>query len=88
MINQLTDQIELWALKGENIVLFVDANENLNKKGHLQRLLTGDKCNLIDPVRALYHNTRPPPNTTGTDHIQLIVCLSLESFVTYTKAAG
>ena len=61
MINQLTDQIELWASKGENIVLFVDANENLNKNGHLQRLLIGDKCNLIDPIRALYPNTRPPP---------------------------
>lgn len=61
MITQLTDQIELWTSKGEHIVLFIDANENLNKNGPLQRVLTGEKCNLVDPIRAMYPATRPSP---------------------------
>ena len=35
MIEELTDQIQTWSKKRENIVLFVDCNENLHKKGQL-----------------------------------------------------
>ena len=61
MIIELTDQIEKWQRKSENIVLFIDCNENLNKRGEVQRLLTDEKCNLIDPIRRRHNNKTPPP---------------------------
>ena len=46
-----TDKI--MAKKGENIVLLIDANENLARMGQLQTKLCYE-CNLIDPIRAMY----------------------------------
>ena len=56
LITELTDQIQTWQRKGENIVIFIDCNENLNKRGALQRMLTDEKCNLIDPIRTTFLN--------------------------------
>ena len=78
MITELTNQIEQWITKGENIVLFVDCNENLHKNGQLQRLLTGTKCNLIDPVRAKFGKKMHLQRFTETIHTQLIVYLCLK----------
>ena len=61
MIIELTDLIQQWQRKGENIVLFIDCNENLIKNGEIQRLLTGDKCNLVDPIRHKHSHLTPPP---------------------------
>ena len=61
MIQELTDDIQRWQQNGENIVLFIDCNENLNKNGPVQRALTTDKCQLIDPVRHKFKNYVAPP---------------------------
>ena len=61
MINELTNQIQTWQRKGENILLFIDCNENLNKQGELQRLITDEKYHLIDPIRTKHKNKQPPP---------------------------
>ena len=60
IIVELTDLIRSWSRKGENVVLFFDCNENFNKNGELQRLLVGDKCGLIDPIRTKHPHTAPP----------------------------
>ena len=61
MITELTDNIQQWQSNGENIVLFIDSNENLNKKGPVQRALTTDKCKLVDPIRLRFKDTLAPP---------------------------
>ena len=61
MIKELTDLIKTWEDKGENIVLFIDCNENLHKQGQIQRLLVGDKCKLIDPIRRKFGTANAPP---------------------------
>ena len=43
------------------MVLFIDCNDNLLRNGELQRLLVGEKCGLVDPIRLKYAHLTPPP---------------------------
>jgi len=53
----LTENIKSWQMKGENIVLLIDTNENLAQMGQLQSKLCYE-CQLIDPIRAIYQKRK------------------------------
>ena len=62
----LVHQIKTWQESGENIVLMVDANENLEVMGPLQTMLKYE-CQLIDPIRQRYaKKNQPLPATSLT----------------------
>ena len=62
----LTTEINRWQQKGENIVLLIDTNENLQRMGPLQHMLT-TKCQLVDPIRAIHQqNCTSLPSTSLT----------------------
>ena len=74
MHQHLTIQIKSWQKKGENIVLLIDANENLARMGQLQTKLCYE-CNLIDPIRAMYKKNNtilPATSLTGSVPIDSI----------------
>jgi len=50
----LVKQIKTWQESGENIVLMIDANKNLEAMGPLQTMLKYE-CQLIDPIRQRLH---------------------------------
>jgi len=62
------------AKKGENIVVLINANENLARMGQLQTKLCYE-CNLIDPIRAMYKKNNtilPATSLTGSVPIDSI----------------
>ena len=74
MHQQLTQQIQEWQKKGENIILLIDANENLARMGQLQSQLVYD-CKLIDPIRSIYQKDTtilPSTSLTGSNPIDAI----------------
>ena len=64
MHQQLVCQIQTWQKKGDNIVLMIDANENLSNMGPLQTMLLHE-CQLIDPIRNRFHNKNHPLPATS-----------------------
>ena len=74
MQSHLCNQIRNWQNNGENIVLLIDANENLARTGPLQSLLLHD-CQLIDPIREIHANPKtslPATSLTGSVPIDSI----------------
>ena len=68
MHQHITNQIKKWQLQGDNIVLLIDANEDLSRMGQLQTKLCYE-CNLVDPIRKIYstsNSTLPPTSLTGS----------------------
>jgi len=70
----LVKQIKTWQESGENIVLMIDANENLEAMGPLQTMLKYE-CQLIDPIRQRYakkNQQLPATSLTGSKPIDSI----------------
>ena len=70
----LVKLIKKWQQHGENVVLLIDMNENLEKMGPIQSALLYE-CQLIDPIRAIYHDNKsklPPTSLTGSVPIDAI----------------
>ena len=68
MHKHLITDINRWQQKGEHIVLLIDTNENLQRMGPLQNMLT-NKCRLIDPIRTIHQipcTSLPSTSLTGS----------------------
>ena len=80
----LVKQIKSWQDAGENIVLMIDANENLENMGPLQTMLKHE-CQLIDPIRQRYAKkgqSLPATSLTGSKPIDSIfVSASLQNII-------
>ena len=84
MHNHLIKQIKSWQEAGENVVLMIDANENLEVMGPLQTMLKYE-CQLIDPIcqrYAMKNQQLPATSLTGSKPIDSIfVSASLQNII-------
>ena len=74
LYQHLSNHLKKWQKEGENIVLLIDMNENLEKDGPFQTILKYE-CQLVDPIRTIHQKRNeklPPTSLTGSFPIDSI----------------